>query len=122
MQANADPVICILGKMAGLYEFWRDSAVPDDDDPDAWVASCTVITTEASDDAGRIHSRMPLAIAPDDWDNWLDPAHENPGELRELLAAPAAGHLDVRPVSRAVNLVRNNGPQLLDPPETSPGT
>ncbi|MEU5417883.1 SOS response-associated peptidase [Streptomyces sp. NPDC020667] len=108
--------------MAGLYEFWRNFTVPADDDPAAWVVSCTVLTTEATDDAGRIHPRMPLTVPPDDWDSWLDPAHQDPAELRDLLDAPAAGHLDARAVSRAVNSVRNNGRQLLDPPEESPRT
>ncbi|MEV4436550.1 SOS response-associated peptidase [Streptomyces sp. NPDC049585] len=100
--------------MAGLYAWWRDPGVPDDD-PAAWVATCTVITTEATDAAGRIHPRMPLAVAPDDWDTWLDPAHDEPAELHALLTTPAAGHLDARAVSTAVNNVRNNGPHLLDP-------
>ncbi|MGW2364491.1 SOS response-associated peptidase [Streptomyces sp. NPDC001667] len=100
--------------MAGLYEFWRDSAVAADDDPAAWWTTCTIITTEATDAAGRIHPRMPLAVAPADWDTWLDPAHQDPDELRALLTAPADGHLDARAVSTAVNSVRNNGPQLLD--------
>ncbi|GHF54625.1 DUF159 family protein [Streptomyces mashuensis] len=103
--------------MAGLYEFWRDPAAGDD--PAAWVATCTILTTEAEDAAGRIHPRMPLAIAPDDWDAWLDPAHEDPAELRALLATPAEGRLDACAVSTAVNDVRNNGPHLLDPPQRS---
>ncbi|KNB54059.1 SOS response-associated peptidase [Streptomyces caatingaensis] len=102
--------------MAGLYAFWRDRAVASDDDPAAWLVSCTVITTEARDAAGRIHPRMPLAVAPDDWDAWLDPGHRDPDGLRALLATPAAGRLDVRPVSTAVNDVRNDGPHLLDAP------
>ncbi|MEU7137666.1 SOS response-associated peptidase [Streptomyces sp. NPDC046261] len=107
--------------MAGLYELWRDPAVADDD-PAAWVATCTIITTEATDTAGRIHPRMPLAIAPDDWDSWLDPAHQDPAELRALLTAPAAGRLDARAVSTAVNDVRNNGPHLLDAPDEAQKT
>ncbi|MEU3353065.1 SOS response-associated peptidase [Streptomyces sp. NPDC037389] len=103
--------------MAGLYEYWRDPTVAADDDPAAWVASCTIITTEATDAAGRVHPRMPLAIAPGDWDSWLDPAHQDPAELRDLLTAPAAGHLDTRTVSTAVNNVRDNGPHLLDSPD-----
>ncbi|MFH8568203.1 SOS response-associated peptidase [Streptomyces sp. NPDC017993] len=99
--------------LAGLYEFWRDPAAPDDA-PGAWRTTCTIITTEATDAAGRVHPRMPLAIAPDDWSAWLDPAHEDAGELRALLTAPAAGHLDARAVPTTVNNVRNNGPHLLD--------
>ncbi|MEU6312639.1 SOS response-associated peptidase [Streptomyces sp. NPDC047014] len=106
--------------MAGLYEFWRDPAVADDDAPTAWWATCTIITTEATDSAGRVHPRMPLALAPADYEAWLDPSHEDPEELRALLAAPAGGRLDVRAVSTAVNNVRNNGPELLAEP-SAPG-
>ncbi|MBP2406290.1 hypothetical protein SNS2_5138 [Streptomyces netropsis] len=108
--------------MAGLYEFWRDPAVADDEDPAAWWTTCTVITTEATDTAGRIHPRMPLAISPADYEAWLDPAHQDPDDLRALLDTPAHGDLDVRAVTTAVNNVRNNGPQLLDDaPEADTG-
>ncbi|MEW2297617.1 SOS response-associated peptidase [Streptomyces sp. NPDC006743] len=99
--------------LAGLYEYWRDPSVKDDDDPAAWLTTCTVITTDATDATGRIHPRMPLALAPERYDAWLDPGRRDPGGLRELLAPPADGQLDVRPVSPAVNDVRNNGPDLL---------
>ncbi|WP_333773584.1 SOS response-associated peptidase [Streptomyces sp. IBSBF 3136] len=100
--------------LAGLYEYWRDPAVTQDDDPAAWLLTCTIITTEATDAAGRVHPRMPLALTEDHYEAWLDPTHQDPDELRSLLAQPADGHLDTRPVSTAVNNVRNNGPQLLD--------
>ncbi|MDH6144340.1 putative SOS response-associated peptidase YedK [Kitasatospora sp. GP30] len=106
--------------MAGLYEFWRDPTRPDDD-PLAWLTTTTVITTQARDDAGRIHDRMPLAIAADDFDAWLDPDHTDPAQLRPLLHTPADGHLAIRPVSTAVNSVRNNGPELLaEAPDAPP--
>ncbi|MER7764576.1 SOS response-associated peptidase [Streptomyces sp. NPDC097619] len=101
--------------MAGLYEFWRDPAVPDEDDPAAWLTTATVLTTEATDAAGRIHPRMPLALHPDDFAAWLDPAHQDTGDLRALLHAPADGRLATTAVSTRVNNVRNNGPHLLDP-------
>ncbi|MEU4393737.1 SOS response-associated peptidase family protein [Kribbella sp. NPDC023855] len=50
--------------LAGLYEFWRDKSLPDDD-PNALVPTYTIIiTTTATDAVGRIHDRMPMAIAP----------------------------------------------------------
>ncbi|MEV8550774.1 SOS response-associated peptidase [Streptomyces glaucescens] len=101
--------------LAGLYEYWRDPAVTRDDDPAAWLVTCTIITTEATDAAGRVHPRMPLALTEDHYEAWLDPAHRDPDELRALLGRPADGHLRARPVSTAVNNVRNNGPHLLDP-------
>ncbi|MCT2591602.1 SOS response-associated peptidase [Streptomyces sp. N2-109] len=107
--------------LAGLYEFWRDPQVADRGDPEAWWATCTVITTEATDAAGRIHPRMPLALAPENYAAWLDPAQEEPQGLRRLLAPPSDGELDARAVSPAVNNVRNDGPHLLnDPPADTP--
>jgi putative SOS response-associated peptidase YedK len=103
--------------LAGLYEFWRDPQAAEDD-PAAWLISCTIITTEATDAAGRVHPRMPLAVNADDYDAWLDPSHQDADELRALLTSPADGRLDARPVNTAVNSVRNNGPHLLDAPET----
>lgn len=92
--------------MAGLYEFWREA----EDAP--WLVTCTVLTTTAPDDLGRIHDRMPLTVEPGNWSAWLDPEHEpDTGLLRP--AAP--GVLEAYPVSTEVNNVRNNGPQLLDP-------
>ena len=44
----------------------------------------------------------------------LDPDRRATDDLRALLTPPADGHLAARPVSPAVNSVRNNGPQLLD--------
>ncbi|MET8702938.1 SOS response-associated peptidase [Kitasatospora sp. NPDC004723] len=102
--------------MAGLYEFWRDRAVEHDDDPAAWLVTCTVLTTEATDAAGRIHDRMPVTLAPDALDEWLNPSVTDPGEVRGLLHAPT-GELLVRPVATTVNSVRNDGPRLLDPVE-----
>ena len=98
--------------MAGLYEWWRDPAL-DEDDPDSWRLTCTVITTDATDDIGRIHDRMPMTVAREDWAAWLDPAHrvEAAGLIRPADATP----LDAYPVSTAVNSVRNNGPALIEP-------
>ncbi|GEK01249.1 SOS response-associated peptidase [Streptomyces sp. 1-11] len=101
--------------LAGLYEYWRDPAVTQDDDPAAWLMTCTIITTEATDAAGHVHPRMPLALTEDNYEAWLDPAQQDQEDLRTLLGRPAGGHLDALPVSTAVNNVRNNGPRLLDP-------
>jgi putative SOS response-associated peptidase YedK len=100
--------------LAGLYEYWRNPDVPAVDDPDAWLVTCTIITTEATDEAGRIHPRMPLALTPEHYDTWLDPTHQDTGDLRALLTQPAGGRLETRAVSTAVNNVRNDGPRLLD--------
>ncbi|ACY99244.1 protein of unknown function DUF159 [Thermomonospora curvata DSM 43183] len=95
--------------MAGLYELWRS---PEDDQ---WLWTCTIITTQASDDVGRIHDRMPMVVRPDDWDAWLDPALTDVARVRDLLTPAMSGTMEAYPVSRAVNNVKNNGPELLQP-------
>jgi putative SOS response-associated peptidase YedK len=94
--------------MAGLYERWRS---PDGE----WVWSCTVITTEASDDLGRIHDRMPMIVPTEQWSAWLDPATTQPDEVRGLLVPAMTGTMEAYPVSKAVNNVRNNGSHLIRP-------
>ena len=95
--------------MAGLYEFWRDPATG------AWLTTCTIITTTASDDVGRIHDRMPMVVAPDAWDAWLDPGLTDPAAVADLLAAPTPAALASWPVAPLVNNVRHDGPELVAP-------
>ncbi len=99
--------------MAGLYEIWRDPT-RDDDDPDRFRWTCTVITTDAADDLGRIHDRMPLMVERDRWAAWLDPRTAT-DSLLDLLVPAAPGTLEAFPVSTAVGNVRNNGPELVEP-------
>ena len=100
---------------AGLYEFWRDPAVADNDDPAAWLTTFTIITTEAEPGLDRIHDRQPLVLDPEQWADWLDPELTDLAHVGELLAPRAAGRFTAYPVSRAVSSNRSNGPQLLDP-------
>jgi putative SOS response-associated peptidase YedK len=99
--------------MAGLYEIWRDPT-KDDEDPDRFRWTCTVITTDAQDDLGRIHDRMPLMVERERWGAWLDPRTAK-DSLLDLLTPAAPGRLEAYPVSALVSNVRNNGPELLEP-------
>lgn len=102
---------------AGIYELWRDESVPDDHEQ-AWYWSAAIITTEAVDDIGKIHDRTPMVVAPDSWADWLNPANkEKELLLATMLPATAsgAGGLTSHTVSTAVNSVRNNGPDLVEP-------
>jgi putative SOS response-associated peptidase YedK len=99
---------------AGLYELWRDPAV-NSDDQDAWLWTTTIITTSAPDEIGMIHDRMPMIIDQSGWADWLDPANNDVADLKTLLTPAMVGHLTTWPVSTAVNSVRNNGPELIEP-------
>lgn len=100
--------------LAGLYEFWRDKDKAPDDDS-AWLITFTIITTTATDDVGHIHDRMPMTVAKKDWQAWLDPRLNDVDDIRALMAPPPQGSLDIYAISTAVNSVKNNGPELLEP-------
>ena len=100
--------------MAGLYEFWRDPT-RDRDDPAAWLATCTILTTSASDSVGHIHDRQPLFVEPGSYAAWLDPAAADPAVLTGLLTPVPGGGLSAYAVGTDVNDVRNNGAHLVEP-------
>jgi putative SOS response-associated peptidase YedK len=105
--------------MAGLYEIWRDPTRADDD-PERFRWTCTVLTTSAEDELGRIHDRMPLLVERERYGAWLDPTVDDPDKLRRLLVPASPGRLEAYPVTTKVNSVRNNGPDLLEPLGSEP--
>jgi len=91
---------------AGLWSLWRGpTAQP--------VLSCTILTTDSVGALRRVHDRMPLILPARHWPAWLDPDHPAPEPLPAIADARLVAGLEVRPVSSAVNSVRNNGPELL---------
>lgn len=100
--------------MAGIYEIWRDPTKADDD-PDRFRWTCTILTTDAEDDLGRIHDRAPMLVERERYGEWLDPAVHDADALHRLLVPAAPGRLEAYPVSTLVNNVRNNGPELVEP-------
>lgn len=96
--------------MAGLYEFWKD---PEAAAGEGWLATCTVITTRATDALGHIHDRMPMLIPTTNRDAWLDPELRDPDQAWALMEVGA--DLTAYAVSTQVNSVRNNGPSLIEP-------
>ncbi|MBK9178254.1 MAG: SOS response-associated peptidase [Acidimicrobiales bacterium] len=101
---------------AGLWEVWRG---PDRaGDP---VRSTTIVTTDANDLVRPIHDRMPVILPPSAWDAWLDPDNHDTAALGRLLVPAPPELLLLTPVSTAVNNVRNEGPELIEPdPEAPP--
>lgn len=97
---------------AGLYEFWGE--------PGKTVTSATILTADSTGALADIHPRMPLVLPRDAWQRWLDPSVDDPADLLQPWDEAAGEHLDLRPVSRAVNRVDNNGPELLAADEPEP--
>ena len=99
---------------AGLYERWIDP-----DDRPLW--SVSILTGPARGPLAEIHDRMPLALARDAVDPWLDTDVRDADQVRSLLDLTGAPAWTAHPVGAAVGNVRNNGPELireLSGPET----
>lgn len=95
--------------MAGLYEYWRPPQ-------GEWLTTVTILTTSAEDELGRLHDRMPLTLARENWSAWLDP--ELGAEAAGLLQAPVQD-LEFFRVSTLVNKVSNDGPELIQTIESA---
>lgn len=93
---------------AGLWAVWRDPTTS------SRLFSCSIVTTAANQLLTPLHSRMPVVLDHDDWDSWLD-EDAQPGMLRGMLHPAPEPILEIYPVGLAVNNVRNNDPELLDP-------
>lgn len=94
---------------AGLWDRWRDP------ETDEWVRSCTIITGDANDVVRPIHDRMPVVLAREHWDSWLDADNTDIEELGKLLVPAPEGAVASYPVSTRVNSPRNNAAENLDP-------
>ncbi len=98
----------------GCTSSGRTARCPEDD-PAAWLATYTIITTAAEPGLDRLHERMPVVLDRERWDSWLDPAVTDPETVMGLLESPGPGRFVAYPVSTLVNSVRNDGPGLLGP-------
>jgi putative SOS response-associated peptidase YedK len=114
---------------AGLWETWsqRKAGQPSIGDSqnaseaDAGpltVESCTIITTDANATLGELYERMPVVLAPCDYDMWLDPKIEEPAAFQHLLAPCADEELVAEPVSTHVNRVANDDPRCVEIQQT----
>jgi putative SOS response-associated peptidase YedK len=102
-----------LFAIAGLWEHWISADGSE-------IESCTLLTTEPNDFLRPIHNRMPVIISPDDFDLWLDPGAQHPGEVQHLLRAYPAEAMSHYPVSTHVNNPRNEDPLCIEPLYTDP--
>ena len=95
--------------MAGLWSRWQDSGSGEE----MW--SCTVIVKDADDWYSQFHDRMAVLLAPDSYEQWLDPERKH-GQ-RELLNQSAYhknGELEFFPISKLVNNSHNDSPECLE--------
>jgi len=67
-----------LFAFAGLWDRWRDPS-------GQWVKSCSILTTIPNVVTAAVHDRMPVILAPDIYDVWLDPGMTNVSGASDLL-------------------------------------
>lgn len=100
----------ILG-FAGLWESWGGPGGEQ-------IESCTILTTDANEEIARLHNRMPVILAPEDYDEWLGtggdatPAHLS--QLKHLFRPFPNEGLALYPVSTYVNSPRNEGKECIE--------
>lgn len=93
-----------LFAFAGVWEHWEHQQET--------IYSCTIITTAANDKIAPIHNRMPVIIAPDDYNRWLD-KKITAIEITDFLAADAYHAMLVTPISTRINNPLHNDESCL---------
>jgi putative SOS response-associated peptidase YedK len=94
----------VLIAFAGLWERWT----PEGGDP---VETFTIVTTRASKLVSEVHDRMPVIIAPADYQRWLTA----PTAAAKRLLVPFAAGLTIAAVGERVNNIKNDDVSLLQP-------
>jgi putative SOS response-associated peptidase YedK len=93
---------------AGLWETWMG---PNGEE----METAAIVTTRANRTLGAIHERLPVIIAPEAFDFWLD-CRKVDAETAAALIVPATDDLmEAHEVSPAVNKVANDSPELIEP-------
>ena len=93
---------------AGLWEWWRAK----DADADALaLETFTILTCAPNALCAHVHDRMPVMLAPEDWNAWL----ATPDQRKALLRPFPDDEMTMWPVTSAVGNVKNTGPELVEP-------
>lgn len=95
--------------LAGLWAGWHDPAT------DAVRRTFSIVTCLPNRALSELHDRMPVILPDDAWSRWIDPSPADRGELLGLLEPNDGVDLEIYPVSRLVNDVRQDGPELIVP-------
>ena len=91
---------------AGLWERWRS---PEGEE----LESCSIIVTDANEIMRPIHDRMPVILAPEDWDAWLETDAKDAQALQNMLKPYPAEGMAAWPVSTKVNSPRNDSVECM---------
>ena len=94
--------------LAGLAETWIG---PNGEEVD----TVAIVTAPASPDLAVLHHRVPVTIAPDAFDRWLDCSSDSAEGVMAMLTGPEAGEFAWHEISTRVNSADNDDAQLVLP-------
>ncbi|MEQ1692365.1 MAG: SOS response-associated peptidase [Gemmatimonas sp.] len=92
-----------------IWERWK----PRDDAGAEPLITCAIITTEPNAVMAPIHDRMPVIVAPSDYDAWLDAS--TPSAVAQSLVRPYRGPMLAWPISTRVNSPRSDDVECVAP-------
>ncbi len=101
-----------LFAFAGLWDGWKDGS-------GNWLRTCTILTTTPNSVTSAVHDRMPVILASDDYDVWLDPGMTNVQVVSELLKPYDARLMRAYPVTTRINHVANGDVECSQPVEVA---
>ena len=90
---------------AGLWDTWNS--------PEGKTISCTLLTTDASEQVSPVHHRMPIIVPPQAYSQWLDPTLTDPDQVLPLLNSDIYQNLSSYPVSSQVNSPTNDSDECI---------
>ena len=97
---------------AGLWEIWEG---PNGEEVD----TAAIVTTRANRTLSPLHDRMPVIIAPDAFDLWLNCGEVDARNAEALIQPAPDDLLEAWPVSTAVNRTANDNAALILPLDLS---
>ena len=95
-------IVCL----AGLWDEWQHDGKS--------IISCSILTGPAATPIDAVHHRMPIVLAADYWDAWLDPDNTDASSALDILQPLHADGLQTVAVSTHVNNARNDDPRCLE--------
>lgn len=101
-----------LFAFAGLLAAWNSPA------GDTVVSTC-ILTTGPNEVMAPIHDRMPVILAREEFDAWLNPDNADIDGLRDLLRPCDPEMMAAHPVSPAINRGSVEGPECIMPFEVA---
>jgi putative SOS response-associated peptidase YedK len=93
---------------AGLWETWNDRDGGE-------VETAAIVTCDANATLAPIHDRMPVIVAPENYDAWLDAEKIDAKQAVALVGSAPDDFLEAYAISTRVNSVKHDDPENVAP-------